>query len=653
MRASGLTTPILAGHGSPLTSTMRLINTTTLQLKFFANNEPIYAILSHTWGEEEVLFQDMENGLERASKLKGFAKIRDCCRQAVRDGYEWAWVDTCCIDKTSSSELSEAINSMYKWYKYSAVCYVWMADVEAAPNALATDPAEVLGLQPSGDARRSLGYQFSRSWWFKRGWTLQELIAPPCVEFYDKHWREIGTKSSLAAELRRITGIRAEVLAGAPLTRCCMAERMSWASKRQTTKAEDRAYSLLGIFDVNMPLLYGEGSRAFIRFQEEVLRKHEDLSLLVWMFPNALPDHDSVLAPHPRGFSPVLATHNAPLVRDERSPERTQQGITWENVRGVSLARYEAHSITSRGILATLFVDSPASHNLRLSTGGLLVWTNLVAEFDNPSEPPVRLCMLMRPQSRLMGPISDIPDYTTLDRPDSFRQVGMICISEQAMKGFVPKKFYLPSKVGPSKPKIEWVVKKAWTLQGVPRPLLGGPDHEGDVNVLTLSLQPTNGMVLDQHHPKHMRRAELSTGVYSLFIPVGSAADSTSRKVLFSCSRRRSGRGGRVIVDRFAVYFAARVISETDLLQCGCSVLAWAPDIDEKGIAANAVRDRERKQASVEFPLGDRAHLSLEDGAVVAAAVKQHVQTTLWLKSFVNVSLNVSIAESGFSPGPL
>lgn len=600
-----------------------------------------------------MLFQDMESGLEKASKLKGFAKIRDCCRQAVRDGYEWAWVDTCCIDKTSSSELSEAINSMYKWYKFSAVCYVWMADVEAAPNALATDPAEVLGLQPSGDARRSLGYQFSRSLWFRRGWTLQELIAPPCVEFYDKHWREIGTKSSLASELRRITGIRAEVLAGAPLTRCCMAERMSWASNRQTTKAEDRAYSLLGIFDVNMPLLYGEGSRAFIRFQEEVLGKHEDLSLLAWKIPNALPGYQSVLSPHPRGFSPVLATHNAPLVRDERSPERTQQGITWENVRKVSLTKYEAHSITSRGILATLFVDMPASYNLRLPPDGVLAWTNLVAEFDSPSEPPVRLCMLMRPQSQPTGSISDIPDYMTLDRPHSFRQVGMICISEHAMKNFVPKKFYLPSKVEPSKPKTEWVVKQAWTVQGVPRPLPGDADYEADMNVLTFSLQPTSGMVLDHHHPKQMRRTELRPGVYSLFIPVGGAADSTSRKVLLSCSRRRSGRGGRVVVDRFVVYFAARAANETNLLQCGCSVLAWAAELDAKGLAAQAVRDLERKQASVQFPMGDRAHLSLEDGAVVAAAVKQHIQLTLWDKSFVNVSLNVSVAESGFSPGPI
>src|SRR5690606_29610082 len=132
--------------------------------KSFSGHVPPYAILSHTWGEEEVVFQDMVKGTRFASGLKGFAKISGCCEQADRDGYRWAWVDTCCIDKTSSSELSEAINSMYQWYKLSAACYVYMEDVEAAPAVTATASA------PRGarDARTSLGYEFSRSRWFKR-----------------------------------------------------------------------------------------------------------------------------------------------------------------------------------------------------------------------------------------------------------------------------------------------------------------------------------------------------------------------------------------------------------------------------------------------------------------------------------------------------
>ncbi|KAL2105093.1 hypothetical protein VUR80DRAFT_9008 [Thermomyces stellatus] len=628
---------------------MRLINTTTLQLRFFASNEPPYAILSHTWGEEEVLFQDMKDGPERAARLKGFAKIRNCCRQAVRDGYEWAWVDTCCIDKTSSSELSEAINSMYRWYKFSAVCYVWMEDVEAAPNALATDPASAAGTQPPGAARRSLGYEFSRSRWFRRGWTLQELIAPRCVEFYDKNWREIGTKSSLATELRRITGIRAEVLAGGPMTRCCMAERMSWAANRETTKPEDRAYSLLGIFDVNMPLLYGEGWRAFIRFQEEVLRKYDDLSLLAWNIRRDIPEHESVLAPHPNRFTPVLATHNAPLVRDGKSPKRIQQGITWENVRRVPLTRFEAPSITSRGILVTLFVDTPASHNLRLTPDGVLVWTNLVAEFGNRNEPPISLCMLMQPQSRVTGPISNMPDYVTLERPYSFRKLGIICIPQSAVESFIPKRFYLPTYVGPEEPKTEWVVRQPWTLEGVPRPLLEDPGYESDSNILTLRLEPTSGLTLEQHHPKQLRRAEIGPGVHSFLIPAGPAAASMSREVLLSCSRHRRNPGGKMVVDKFALYFVAMTRNDTNQLLFGCSILRWAAEVDKKGLTSQIVRDLERTQSTLGFPLGDRAHLHLEDGAVVAAVVKQHVQWIEGMKSFVNVSLIVSVTESGFS----
>jgi len=106
---------------------MRLLEARNMQFHEFASDPPPYAILSHTWGLEEASYQDMMNG--RAKEKKGFAKIQACCKQALVEGIEYAWVDTCCIDKTSSTELSEAINSMFQWYAASAVCYAYLSDV--------------------------------------------------------------------------------------------------------------------------------------------------------------------------------------------------------------------------------------------------------------------------------------------------------------------------------------------------------------------------------------------------------------------------------------------------------------------------------------------------------------------------------------------
>jgi hypothetical protein len=197
----------------------------------------------------------------------GYQKITTFCAQARDRGFEWAWVDTCGIDKTSSAELSEAINSMYKWYEQSAVCFVYLPDVTAQ-------------VQPDGSTN---SLDFNSSCWFTRGWTLQELIAPRSVEFYTSDWTHIGDKSSKVNELSRITGVDAGVLRGAsPVWACSIARIMSWASKRVTTRKEDIAYCLLGLFGIHMPLLYGEGDRAFIRLQEEILKHSSDQSLFAW-----------------------------------------------------------------------------------------------------------------------------------------------------------------------------------------------------------------------------------------------------------------------------------------------------------------------------------------------------------------------------------
>jgi hypothetical protein len=247
---------------------MRLLDTRTFKLNvFFDEYIPPYVILSHTWDqpEEEVTYQDLED-IERAQDKEGFRKIEGCCAQARRDGFDWIWIDTCCINKESSAELSEAINSMFHWYRDSHMCYAFLSDVHSNATKM-TEP---------------LPRDFPSSRWFTRGWTLQELLAPHVLYMFNTHWEVIGTKLSLASVLQSITGIPVDVLRGKSVSECCVAEIMSWARYRRTTRVEDMAYSLLGLFNINMPLLYGEREKAFIRLQEEILKNTGDYSLFAW-----------------------------------------------------------------------------------------------------------------------------------------------------------------------------------------------------------------------------------------------------------------------------------------------------------------------------------------------------------------------------------
>ncbi|KAK1826041.1 heterokaryon incompatibility protein-domain-containing protein [Podospora conica] len=268
---------------------MRLLNTHTLTLAVVSftcstNKLPLFAILSHTWGPDgsEITLQDVEHGLLHDAdppeeKKPGLAKIRGCCDRARLDGYTWAWIDTCCIDKASSAELSEAINSMFSWYVAAAVCYAHLADV--GDHGLA---GPFLGTGSGDDAVVVAEFRASR--WFTRGWTLQELIAPDRVEFFSREWTELGTKRSLEVLVSEVTGISVSALGsrGSALTNNPAATKMRWASGRQTTREEDMSYCLLGLFGVNMPLLYGEGTRAFQRLQEEIVRAQGDYSILAW-----------------------------------------------------------------------------------------------------------------------------------------------------------------------------------------------------------------------------------------------------------------------------------------------------------------------------------------------------------------------------------
>jgi hypothetical protein len=263
---------------------MRLLETSSLNLhEFFGDSIPPYAILSHRWEGAEVIFQDLEAGIT-SQKESSFAKISGYCRQAAVYGWKLAWADSCCIDNISSSELSEAIKSIFQWYRGAEVCYVYLCDVSSGLDWL---------------QHSQIGSRFRLSEWWTRGRTLQELLAPDDLIFYDCECREIGTKRSSEFVISDITGISRIHLHG--YRDASVAQKMSWAANRETARPEDRAYSLLGLFNVNMPPLYGEGPKAFRRLQLEILRDSDDESLFAWQTDNGY--RGELFAPSPAAFA--------------------------------------------------------------------------------------------------------------------------------------------------------------------------------------------------------------------------------------------------------------------------------------------------------------------------------------------------------------
>jgi hypothetical protein len=231
---------------------------------FNTDDPPPYAILSHTWTEgQEVTYRDLVAGTGK--EKDGYAKIRFCVEKAAQDGLQYSWVDTCCIDKSTSDELSTAINSMFRWYQRASKCYVYLSDVRI--------PDEVIDIQAF---RITWEEAFQHSRWFTRGWTLQELLAPSSVEFFSKEGKRLGSRTSLEKEISEVTNIPIEVFRGQRLSDFGVDERMRWADQRKTTIKEDKAYCLLGIFGVFMPLIYGEGELyAMLRLKEEVQKRLE------------------------------------------------------------------------------------------------------------------------------------------------------------------------------------------------------------------------------------------------------------------------------------------------------------------------------------------------------------------------------------------
>jgi hypothetical protein len=259
---------------------MRLLNSRTFEFRTFYQDAPPYAILSHRWGKEgeELTFQDLQVGT--GVEKQGYAKMLACCARAVKDGYDYVWMDTCCIDKTNNVELQSAINSMFSWYKKSEVCYALLSDCDA-DNYL---------------------HDVAHSEYFTRGWTLQELIAPRELVFFDRNWFPLGSKTILKDLISNITAISPEVLTGQDLESSSVAQRMSWASLRKTTRPEDIAYCLTGLFGVTMPMMYGEGmEQAFVRLQEAILAVSDDQSLFAWKLEEGTGSY-GLLAPAPDAF---------------------------------------------------------------------------------------------------------------------------------------------------------------------------------------------------------------------------------------------------------------------------------------------------------------------------------------------------------------
>ena len=334
-----------------------------------------YAILSHRWTEQEVDYNEIvkfaKMDEEERSEIRqrdGYRKIIRSCEQAKRDRYKWLWIDTCCIDKRSSAELFEAINSMYRWYENSRICYAYLHDVRGSSFPIA------------GDDER---YPQSNGWpeWFSRGWTLQEMIAPKHVQFFNKDWHPIGDKRKLARTLSYITRVPQDILKeGLSSNRPCVAQIMSWAADRTTTRVEDRAYSLMGLLDVNMPMLYGEGKKAFHRLQLEIIRTSNDHSIFAWGCSEGSVRTGSILADDPSFF---LDCDRMELMNRDKFIKSLRRDIPEEELPSIEDDRLGTFPITNRGIQIWLF--------LRPLVGSVSVFRAWLPCRSHPSGPPVAI----------------------------------------------------------------------------------------------------------------------------------------------------------------------------------------------------------------------------------------------------------------------
>ena len=342
-------------------------------LEFGDDEVAEYAILSHRWTEQEVDYTEVvklakmdEEERNEIRQRDGYRKILQSCEQARKDGYEWLWVDTCCIDKRSSAELSEAINSMYRWYENSRVCYAYLHDVSS--SSFPTAPNYERNVKSNGWPE-----------WFSRGWTLQEMIAPMDLQFFNRDWHPIGDKRTLSPILEDITRVPRHILEGLSTNRPCVAQIMSWAANRTTTRVEDKAYSLMGLLDVNMPMLYGEGKKAFHRLQLEIIRTSNDHSIFAWCF-KSMGRTGSVLADSPSCF---WDCNKMELMDHDEFIESLRRDYPKEKLPSIEDDRLNTFPTTNRGIQIWLF--------LRPLVGSDSVFRAWLPCRPYPSNPPVAI----------------------------------------------------------------------------------------------------------------------------------------------------------------------------------------------------------------------------------------------------------------------
>ena len=311
---------------------MRLIDTKDLSVCEFQGSQiPDYAILSHRWEDEEITLKELLEGGH--PEKKGWAKLRSFQHFAFDRGHRYVWLDTCCIDKSSSAELSEAINSMFRWYREATVCYAYMCDV----------PSRTDYMGPESDWSET----FRESVIWSRGWTLQELLAPREVVFISSDWGEVvGTKASLSTDVSVATAIPEAMLSsyhGSTLATptylgaATVAEVMSWASKRLCTRTEDSAYSLMSLFGISMPLLYGEGGNAFLRLQLEIITRTDDESIFAWR------GFDLGCSSLAASLSNFQICMNKPIRLTDWDPQRKPYAMTNKGLRFEALLCRDEH----------------------------------------------------------------------------------------------------------------------------------------------------------------------------------------------------------------------------------------------------------------------------------------------------------------------
>ncbi|KAG0696355.1 hypothetical protein DFH29DRAFT_951446 [Suillus ampliporus] len=227
-----------------------------------------YAVLSHRWCREgEVMLQEMTSGGTGLEKPSSRSKLANFCQRAAEYGCDFAWADTCCIDRSDASpeELDKTMPRIFRWYRNAHVCIVHLAESFTLDD-------------------------FLRDSWFLQNWTLQELLAPVRVKFYGQTWSPIHNiridndkaDQRLLAALSTGTGIPVQDIqcywAGTERVR----EKLMWASCRTSRKVEDDAYSLLALFDVHMHVEYGIGDDAFGRLMKVLLPRSQECDILAW-----------------------------------------------------------------------------------------------------------------------------------------------------------------------------------------------------------------------------------------------------------------------------------------------------------------------------------------------------------------------------------